>query len=365
MKDWKEILRRADLISEMERFKRLREEKALNRKKRPRTNAQIDAEKIRMAEYQMALANKTYNQQLRGQLNSGWINGGGQYQGSGSISGAPAAATYLLDDYPGAAGAWSVSRALTETFYVGSSDTFQAGLCLKANNSLNNWKFVGYDSDGNLDEASIVTFANLGNGTATVVAVYDQSGNGRDLVTIGGSRSHYPEICLGGVIHKVNGKPALYTDIDSAEEDNLANANMATAGVTDVTHFAVHKLQSADTAGIWGVGGGSLRYYFAAKSGDTGSPHNNSGSPLYHKNGTLIASPTRADLWTQFYNDTQTLSTITDISFSAYSNNFNLWTWAGEWHVNCYFQEQILYYTNQDSNITGIESNINGYYSIY
>jgi hypothetical protein len=87
MKDWKEILRRADLISEMERFKRLREEKALNRKKRPRTNAQIDAEKIRMAEYQMALANKTYNQQLRGQLNSGWINGGGQYQGSGSISG--------------------------------------------------------------------------------------------------------------------------------------------------------------------------------------------------------------------------------------------------------------------------------------
>ena len=288
----------------------------------------------------------------------------GQYYGI--VASSADESSYLLDDYPGAAGGWSVCRALTDTFYVGSSDTYQAGVCLKANNSLNDWKFIGFDSDGNLDEASIVTFANLGNGTATVYIVYDQSGNGRDLATVGGTLQKYPEICLGGVIHKVNGKPALLTDVDSTEEDNLANTSMATTGETDVTHFAVHQLQSADTAGIWGVGGGSVRYYFAAKDGDTGSPHNNSGSPLYHKNGTLISSPTREDLWDSFYNNTQTLSTITDISFSAYSNSFKLWLFAvDDWFVNCYFQEQILYYTNQDSNIAGIESNINGYYSIY
>ena len=276
-----------------------------------------------------------------------------------------ATASYLLDDYPGAAGGWSVCRALTDTFYVGSSDTYQAGVCLKANNSLNDWKFIGFDSDGNLDEASIVTFANLGNGTATVYIVYDQSGNSRDLATVGGTLQKYPEICLGGVIHKVNGKPALLTDVDSSEEDNLANTNMATAGETDVTHFAVHKLQSSDTSGIWAQGGGSARLYFAAKDGDTGSPNNTAGSPLYYKNGSLIAGPTREDLWDNFYIDTQTLSTITDISFDAWSNSFKLWTYGGEWFVNCYFQEQILYYTNQDSNIAGIESNINGYYSIY
>ena len=280
-----------------------------------------------------------------------------------SLSGV-ASAGYLLDDYPGAAGAWSVSRALTGSFYVGSHDDYQAGVCLKANNSLNNWKFIGFTSDGNLDEESLVEFANLGNGTATAYTVYDQSGNGRDLATSGGTLSRYPEICSGGTIHKVNGKPALLTDVDSGQEDNLVNTSMATSGETDVTHFAVHKLQSSDTAGIWAQGGGSARYYFAAKDGDTGSPHNNAGTPLYYKNGSSISSPTREDLWDNFYNDNQTLSTITDISFNAWSNSFKLWTYSG-WFVNCYFQEQILYYSNQDSNLTGIESNINGYYSIY
>ena len=85
MKDWKYILRRTDLISEMERMKALREEKAAKKKKRPKTNAQIDAEKIRLAEYQMWLANQLFKKQVSGQLASG--GGGGQYNGSGSISG--------------------------------------------------------------------------------------------------------------------------------------------------------------------------------------------------------------------------------------------------------------------------------------
>ena len=83
MKDWKYILRRTDLFTEHERLKKLREEKASKNKNRAKTNAQIQAEKMRLAEYQMYLANKTFKRQIWG---SGWINGGGQYNGSGSIS---------------------------------------------------------------------------------------------------------------------------------------------------------------------------------------------------------------------------------------------------------------------------------------
>ena len=63
MNDWEYILRRTDLISERERFKELRQKKSKNRK-RLKTNAQIDAEKIRLAEYQEAIAKQLSAKQL-------------------------------------------------------------------------------------------------------------------------------------------------------------------------------------------------------------------------------------------------------------------------------------------------------------
>ena len=95
MKDWKDILRRTDLITERERLKKLQEEKAKQKKNRAKTNAQIQAEQIRLTEYQEALARQLLSKQLRAeqlrveqqtQFNSGWIGGGGQYQGSGSAA---------------------------------------------------------------------------------------------------------------------------------------------------------------------------------------------------------------------------------------------------------------------------------------
>jgi len=63
MDGWEYILRRTDLISEKERFKKLRLEKS-KRKRQTKTNAQIDAEKTRLAEYQETIARQLSARQV-------------------------------------------------------------------------------------------------------------------------------------------------------------------------------------------------------------------------------------------------------------------------------------------------------------
>ena len=56
MKDWEEILRRTDIISEMELMKKVREAKDKKKKARKRkTNAQIDAERRKSKERKVRL----------------------------------------------------------------------------------------------------------------------------------------------------------------------------------------------------------------------------------------------------------------------------------------------------------------------
>ena len=107
MKDWKNILRRVDIILEMERFKDLQQVKDKKKKYRAKTNAQIDAEKIRMAEYQESLARQLSAKQIaRSKLEKiqqvktqiaqaieasyagspGWINGSAQGSGTGETA---------------------------------------------------------------------------------------------------------------------------------------------------------------------------------------------------------------------------------------------------------------------------------------
>jgi hypothetical protein len=101
----------------------------------------------------------------------------------------------FLADYPNAQAAYSVRKLSTN--YTGNA--------MEVRNSSGTLLDIGFDSNGNLDTASLAT--HIGTGTGTVTTWYDQSGNSRDLTQ--SVLSVQPSIAVGGTIHTINNIPAV------------------------------------------------------------------------------------------------------------------------------------------------------------
>ena len=103
----------------------------------------------------------------------------------------------ILDLYGNAAAAWSVSRKLRAGYN---------GYAINVRRSSDNTSInVGFNGDGTLDTASMLTFCGAGDGF--VATIYDQSGNGLDRTQV------YPlpqsKIVSSGSLVTLNGKPAI------------------------------------------------------------------------------------------------------------------------------------------------------------
>ena len=114
----------------------------------------------------------------------------------GEISSAAPIPPLLLNTYPGAAAAYSL-RLLDNT-YTGSAIRVRRS-------SDNTEQDIGFSS-GELDTATLLTFA--GAGDAFVKTWYDQSGNSNDAAQA--STAIQPEIVSSGAVILKNGKPAVY-----------------------------------------------------------------------------------------------------------------------------------------------------------
>ena len=102
----------------------------------------------------------------------------------------------LLDLYPNAAAAYSVRR-LSSTY---------AGSAMEVRRSSDNaLQDIGFDIDGNLDTASLLSFVGAGNGF--VRTWYDQSGNGYNFQQT--TTSNQPQIVASGVVDLLNFKPSI------------------------------------------------------------------------------------------------------------------------------------------------------------
>lgn len=100
----------------------------------------------------------------------------------------------LLDLYPGAAAAYSL-RQLSASF---------TGPVVRVRRSSDNTESDIGLVDGMLNEAALLAF--VGTGDAFVTTWYDQSGNARNATQA--TAANQPRIVLGGVVDKVNGRPA-------------------------------------------------------------------------------------------------------------------------------------------------------------
>ena len=248
--------------------------------------------------------------------------------------------TGILDEYPGASAAYSLR--LLNTDYTGDAVIVRRA----SDNATQNVGFV----DGELDTTALDTFCS---GTDGFVATwFDQSGNG--VNTTQSVASKQPKIydSVTGVILE-NGKPSIYFD---GVDDGLEFTNAISYSNT-YTFSVINPL--IDDIYSFFTDGSAVAPI--AASGSTSSYTFAYGINSIYINSNILTGSTRDD----FYNATtnnQTLTTVDlDSSVNSITSVFNRVSFA----MNGVVQELIIYNTDQSTNRTGIETNINNHYSIY
>ena len=264
----------------------------------------------------------------------------------------------LLDTYSGAAAAYSLR--LLRSAYTGDA--------IRVRRASDNTELdIGF-VDNELDTSALTTFCSGTDGF--VETWYDQSGNGYDATQ--STSANQPQIVSSGSVILDGGKPCVYFD-GSGPYMDISSSLL----VTNPTLFFVvtpkgNSISQSRNGGIMYLSNGTSTNHFGggAISSDwydsffsttrpriSSSPifTNNRYSGYLHQNGTQIIAYLNANLW-----GSPSATIVTNVtnpkigaqSGSAYPSNNN-------------YQELILYPSDQSSNRTGIETNINDFYSIY
>jgi hypothetical protein len=242
-----------------------------------------------------------------------------------------------------------------------------------AGNTQANMYVWGYQFSKAFKDTSILTTKPYVKTTASATSTngfvttwYDQSGNGNDLAQT--TSANQARICFGGIIDTLNDKPALASITNSAPSSRYTVAFTT----TPITAFSVfHTGSNAGVASgfLWDGVNVTDRVY--ARSFNTTSIqigrasaftlnsytqnintqriingiYNNLSSKVSINNGVYTTGSTGA------------LQGISGITLGA---DYNLTQMA-----TAYYQEHIVYPSDQSSNVINIDTNINSFYSIY
>ena len=275
-----------------------------------------------------------------------------------------AAFTGLLDTYTGAAAAYSLRRL---------SSTYTGNLIRVRRSSDNTEQNIGFVNDV-LDTAAISSFVGIGQGYVTTW--YDQSGNGRNVTQ--STATSQPMIMVAGVLVTRGGKPAVsFRDTFANLNNSLQNAATGFP-VNNVSHFAVSskRINGADLRTLYSTGilaaadGFGLLYatdeklYYQARAGAT--INSNSGYTNVNNTNNLIFGVLTSSVDNHWYNG----GTNQSVSHSRPNANSTGALTLGAnslstWNHNGTISELVFWNANQTTNRTGIESNINTFYTIY
>ena len=273
-------------------------------------------------------------------------------------------ASGLLDEYPGAAAAYSLR--LLRAGYTGSAIRVRRA----SDNAEQNIGFVNNE----LDTSSLTSFCSGTNGFVTTW--YDQSGNGRDATQT--TAANQPQIVSSGSVITENGKPAM-TFVDNNDYFQFSS-NFSAFNNTSIFNVVAPSTYTSDSinARFYDLYDGTYHIQYLRDETTT---------KLHIKN-TLWQSGLNATQFTtqnaptsQFLSSVFALSSSNDLYFDTAlqsktsssnvgsagnigvigkrSDLINTTQFLGE------YQELIIYQSDQSSNRTGIETNINDFYSIY
>jgi hypothetical protein len=262
------------------------------------------------------------------------------------VSNLPDYTSGLLADYSGAAAAYSV-RALSNT----------AIKCMRVRRTVAPFdeQDIGFDSNGDLDTAAISTFG--GSDALTVSVWYDQSGQSRHAVQ--NTPGSQPSIYDGAAVITENGKAILSGGF----------LQYSTITYTNSVHSTFY-ICRFDANAIYASGSGSNTGQYQAVHRGGVIFERIGGLTTYHP--TASTATTNAQHLISILDDATTTTSSVD-GTSGTVSSAGTWTAGvtlthrGEYGLSpdVKIQELVIYDSDQSSNRTGIESNINTYYSIY
>jgi surface protein len=254
-----------------------------------------------------------------------------------------------ISAYSGLAAAYSLRKVVPG--YTGSAIEVQSGSVSQS---------IGFNSFGDLDVTAIRTFA--GSGDAFVRTWFDQSGNNRHATqSIAASQ---PQIYLGisGSVITDNGKPTVYFN-----SKYLITPHVATL---PVSVFHVFTTRTGEQSTRVYLGGNGFTWYivepgsryidYNGVGGIVATPalvYNRQYSHFTLFSGSISGIGINDNTFTTRATSTTSVGSITIIGAGNTAGSNTL--------VNSYISEILLYNTDQTSNRTFIQNNINSYYGIY
>jgi hypothetical protein len=278
--------------------------------------------------------------------------------------------TGLLDTYTGAAAAYSLR--LLRSAYTGSAIRVRRAVGSPSE------KDIGFVNN-QLDVADLQSFCSGTNGFVT--KWYDQSGNGYDATQT--TAINQPQIVSSGSVITENGKPSIQFD---GSDDSLDSNTLSTlfSGISKNYFFGLVAKSTNTVTGnksAFSFGNSSTLGPFAwigegssalnavridiradatglqVNNVDTGSistqslvtSGNNYSDVYLYKNSGLLGSS----------NNLLGQTTLNRFSIGCLSRTLKVIFWNG------IIQEIIIYQSDESSNRTGIEDNVNDFYSIY
>ena len=268
----------------------------------------------------------------------------------------------LLSTYTGAAAAYSV-RQLANT----------AALCMRVRRDNDDAEQdFGFDANGDLDTAAIATFVGSGN-NGYVSKWYDQSGNQNDAEQ--STNGSQPQIYNGSAVITVNGKPAV--DFSAATTINLTLSIWYTASQAHINFYSVYeKGSSANFEYLLGSNDQDKGYLSYGRSHKPRAGALRTDGFTYAEGNAItvgnqllrLEEITRTSI-TIFQNASQSV-TLADVSADFVMPSTNLIIGSGNPSVasaafSGAMQEVIFFTADQSSNRSGIETDINNYFSIY
>jgi len=267
-----------------------------------------------------------------------------------------------LDLYPSAAAAYSLRKL--RSAYTGSAIQVRRA----SDNTTQNIGFVNNE----LDTSSLTTFCSGTNGFVTTW--YDQSGNGYNATQT--AAANQPQIVSAGSVITENGKPAI--DFDGIDDFLESVVNYT---ITAQSSFATFKYLNGLTLNVsarvvtqGGIGNDfdAGNYIPIIRSSTTEAIASFQGAFV----AAINASYNTQILFSSIHSGseiTNTLNSTTQNNFSVSHNKTytklalggTTSSTTGARYLLGNVQEAVIYNLDQSSNRTGIEDNINDFYSIY
>ena len=276
--------------------------------------------------------------------------------------------TPLLDTYSGAAAAYSLR--LLDSSYVGSAVEVYNG---------SSYADIGFNVFGELDTVALA--AHCGSNDGFVSKWYDQSGNSNTATQT--TTAEMPKIYDGttGVVTE-NGKPAVqfdgtddklippqFLDAVSANPKKYITTVLSKGAATNVRQpydFMYKPSGTYDNVASLTIQG-STNEIVAKDYNSADSPTSQSSSAVMTQNQNLISHSYDLTAGARAHNAylNSTLMTGTATGYASGSANSISSAYSFIFNFDGKFQEIIAWNSDQSSNRTNIEDNINTFYNIY